>query len=173
MKLKKFSYKKVISTNLTAIRLIRVGKLSGFVTSEIQSKGRGQRGNKWISKYGNIFISVFFSINQKISIQNITKKNLNIVKKIIRKYVNKKIEIKRPNDILIEKSKVCGILQETLFKDESKYLIIGVGINLANTPYIPNYPTTYLNKYSKKKINKLRIINDLKLIFEKNIKNYR
>ena len=122
MKLKKFSYKKVISTNLTAIRLIRVGKSSGFVTSEIQSKGRGQRGNKWISKYGNIFISVFFSINQKISIQNITKKNLNIVKKIIRKYVNKKIEIKRPNDILIEKSKVCGILQETLFKDESKYL---------------------------------------------------
>ena len=65
MKLKKFSYKKVISTNLTAIRLIRVGKSSGFVTSEIQSKGRGQRGNKWISKYGNIFISVFFSINQK------------------------------------------------------------------------------------------------------------
>ena len=61
MKLKKFSYKKVISTNLTAIRLIRVGKSSGFVTSEIQSKGRGQRGNKWISKYGNIFISVFFS----------------------------------------------------------------------------------------------------------------
>ena len=60
MKLKKFSYKKVISTNLTAIRLIRVGKSSGFVTSEIQSKGRGQRGNKWISKYGNIFISVFF-----------------------------------------------------------------------------------------------------------------
>lgn len=173
MKLKKFSYKKVISTNLTAIRLIRVGKSSGFVTSEIQSKGRGQRGNKWISKYGNIFISVFFSINQKISIQNITKKNLNIVKKIIRKYVNKKIEIKSPNDILIEKSKVCGILQETLFRDELKYLIVGVGINLANTPHIPNYPTTYLNKYSKKKINKLRIINDLKLIFEKNIKNYR
>ena len=54
----------------------------------------------------NIFTS--FSINQKISIQDITKKNLNIVKKIIRKYVNKKIEIKRPNDILIEKSKVCG-----------------------------------------------------------------
>ena len=130
MKLKKFSYKKVISTNSTALRLIRVGKSSGFVTSEIQSKGRGQRGNKWISKYGNIFISVFFSINQKISIQNITKKNLNIVKKIIRKYVNKKIEIKRPNDILIEKSKVCGILQETLFKDESKYLIIGVVFTL-------------------------------------------
>ena len=76
MKLKKFSYKKVISTNLTAIRLIRVGNSSGFVTSEIQSKGRGQRGNKWISKNGNIFISVFFSINGKISIQDITKKNL-------------------------------------------------------------------------------------------------
>ena len=160
MKLKRFSYK----------RLIRVGKSSGFVTSEIQSKGRGQRGNKWISKYGNIFISVFFSINQKISIQNITKKNLNIVKKIIRKYVNRKIEIKRPNDILIEKSKVCGILQETLFKDESKYLIIGVGINLANTPYIPNYPTNYLNKYSKKKINKIKLINKIKFFFENKYK---
>ena len=62
MKLKKFSYKKVISTNSTAIRLIRVGKSSGFVTSEIQSKGRGQRGNKWISKYGNIFISILIPL---------------------------------------------------------------------------------------------------------------
>ena len=173
MKLKKFSYKKVISTNSTALRLIKIGKSSGFITSELQSKGRGQRGNKWISKYGNIFISVFFSINKKISIKDLTKKNLNIVKNIIKKYVNKKIEIKHPNDILIEKSKVCGILQETIFRDELKYLIIGVGINLENTPHIPNYPTTYLNKYSKKKINKLRIINDLKLNFEKNMKNYR
>ena len=121
MKLKKFSYKKVISTNSTALRLIRVGKSSGFVTSEIQSKGRGQRGNKWISKYGNIFISVFFNKSKDIY-SRYNKKNLNIVKKIIRKYVNKKIEIKRPNDILIEKSKVCGILQETLFRDEFKIL---------------------------------------------------
>ena len=28
--------------------------------SELQLKGRGQRGNKWISKKGNLFMTVFF-----------------------------------------------------------------------------------------------------------------
>ena len=35
-----------------------------------------------------------------------------------------------------------------------KYLIIGIGINIISSPIIENYPTTYLNKYSKKKLIK-------------------
>ena len=62
MNLKKFLFKKVKSTNNTAIRLIRYGNDNGIVSSETQTKGKGQRANKWISNKGNLFISIFFKI---------------------------------------------------------------------------------------------------------------
>jgi len=171
MKLKKFNFKKVKSTNNTAIRLIRRGIDSGVVSADVQTKGKGQRGNKWISKKGNLFISIFFKVNSKLSLKKITTINLSILKKIISNQIVGKIYIKLPNDILIYKKKVSGILQEIMYKNNSKYLIVGIGINVISSPNIRNYPTTYLNKYSKKKINKIRILNKIKLNFEKKYNN--
>jgi len=171
MKLKKFNFKKVKSTNNTAVRLIRRGIDSGVVSANVQTKGKGQRGNKWISKKGNLFISIFFKVNSKLSLKKITNINLSILKKIISGQIVGKIDIKLPNDILIYKKKVSGILQEIMYKNNNKYLIVGIGINIINSPNIRNYPTTYLNKYSKKKINKIRILNKIKLNFEKKYKN--
>ena len=171
MKLKKFNFKKVKSSNNTAIRLIRRGIDSGVVSADVQTKGKGQRGNKWISKKGNLFISIFFKVNSKLSLKKITNTNLLILKKIISSQITRKIYIKLPNDILINKKKVSGILQEIMYKNNNKYLIVGIGINVISSPNIRNYPTTYLNKYSKKKINKIRILNKIKLNFEKKYKN--
>ena len=171
MKLKKFKFIKVKSTNNTAIRLIRSGIDSGVVSADVQTKGKGQRGNKWISKKGNLFISIFFKVNNELSLKKITTINLSILKKIISSQILGKIYIKLPNDILIYKKKVSGILQEIMYKNNNKYLIVGIGINVISSPNIRNYPTTYLNKYSKKKINKIRILNKIKLNFEKNYKN--
>jgi len=171
MKLKKFNFKKVKSTNKTAIRLIRSGIDSGIISADFQTKGKGQTGNKWISKKGNLFISIFFKVNSKLSLKKITTINLSILKKIISNQIVGKIYIKLPNDILIYKKKVSGILQEIMYKNNSKYLIVGIGINVISSPNIRNYPTTYLNKYSKKKINKIRILNKIKLNFEKKYKN--
>ena len=171
MKFKKFNYKKVKSTNNSAIRLIRRGIDNGVVSADVQTKGKGQRGNKWISKKGNLFISIFFKVNNQLSIKKITTINLSILKKIISSQIVGKIYIKLPNDILIYKKKVSGILQEIMYKNDSKYLIVGIGVNLISSPNIINYPTTYLNKYSKKKINKIRIIHKIKINFEKKYKS--
>ena len=170
MKLKKFNFKKVKSTNNTAIRLIRNGIDNGVVSAEVQTKGKGQRGNKWISKKGNLFISIFFKDNSKLSLKKITSINLSILKKIISSQISGKIYIKLPNDALIYKKKVSGILQEIMYKNNNKYLIVGIGINIVSSPNIINYPTTYLNKYSKKKINKIRMINIIKINFKKKYK---
>ena len=105
MKLTKHVFKKVRSTNDTAIRLIKKGVKKGIVISEIQTKGRGQRGNKWSSKKGNLFMTVFFEISKKLSLNKIIKFNILIIKKVIEKATNSIITIKKPNDILIEKKK--------------------------------------------------------------------
>ena len=111
MKLKKYLYKKVESTNNVALRLIKQGNQRGIILTDEQTKGKGQRKNKWISIKGNLFLSVFFEISKKISLSKIINLNLKIIKKIIYKKINTLILIKKPNDILINKKKVCGIIQ--------------------------------------------------------------
>ena len=113
MKLKITKFKSIKSTNDESIKLIQSGKVtSGLVFAEIQTNGRGTMGKKWISKKGNIFISIFFKVNfTKIKIENFLIINANIIKKILKKYTKKKIIIKKPNDLLIENKKICGILQ--------------------------------------------------------------
>ena len=169
MRLKKYFYKKVESTNNVALRLIKKGNTRGIILTDQQTKGKGQRKNKWISMKGNLFVSVFFEISNKISLSTIINLNLKIIKKIIHKKINSLIKIKKPNDILINQKKVCGILQETIFKQNRKYLIVGIGINVSSSPNIKNYPTTFLNYYSNKRINRFELFKEFKLQYEKKL----
>ena len=173
MKLKKFLFNKVKSTNDVAIRLINKNFKKGIIMSESQSMGRGQRFNNWISKKGNLYISIFFQINEKITLKKIIKKNLNIIQKILKKKINLVTTIKEPNDILVNKKKICGILQEIIFKNNCKFLIVGIGINIANSPRIDNYETTHLNNYSIKKINKIELFNEIKKKYEENLEYFK
>lgn len=171
MKIKKFEYKIVNSTNNTALRLIkRTNYQFGMVTAISQKLGKGQYGKKWISYKGNLFVSFFLKIqNQNLNFEKITKFNCELIRKLLSRFYKKKISIKPPNDLLINGKKICGILQESIIKDEQQYLIIGVGINLIKSPYIKGYPTTNLFELIKKKIDKNEFQNKLKSIFEKNI----
>ena len=51
---------------------------------------------------------------------------------------------------------------------DSKFLIVGIGINIRKSPKIKNYPTTNLYDLTNKHFNKREIENKLKLIFETN-----
>ena len=171
MKIKKFKFKKVKSTNNTAIRIIKKTHCKhGMVISEFQTSGKGQYGKKWISHKGNLFVTFFHELNKiKLSIATITKLNCLLIKKLISKYTNKKIFYKKPNDLLIEKKKICGILQEIIFIKNRKYLITGIGININKSPYIKNCPTTNLNELTNKHMKIEEIEKSLKQIFEKNL----
>ena len=63
MKLKKYLFKNVKSTNNTAIRIIKNSNYkSGMVISDKQIRGKGQYGKKWISYKGNLFVSFFYEL---------------------------------------------------------------------------------------------------------------
>ena len=99
----------------------------------------------------------------------ITKINCLLVKKLLSKFTRKKILFKKPNDLLIDKKKISGILQEVILIKEKKFLINGIGINIVNNPNIRNYPATNLQEVTKKSISKSIIENKLKQLFEKNL----
>jgi BirA family transcriptional regulator, biotin operon repressor / biotin---[acetyl-CoA-carboxylase] ligase len=170
MKFKKFKFKKVKSTNNTAIRIIKNSNCKyGVVMSDIQTTGRGQYGKKWISHKGNLFVSFFYELkNINLSISRLTKINCLLVKKLLTNYYKKTITFKKPNDLLIQKKKISGILQETVSIFDNKFLIVGIGINIAKSPIIKNYPTINLDELTNKTNNKSIIENKLKLVFEKN-----
>ena len=170
MKFKKFFYKKVNSTNDLAIKKIKTGIAQGIIVADYQKKGRGQHGKKWLSFKGNLFITIFFKIKHNINIKKITILNCKIIKKILLKYIKKTISIKAPNDLLINKKKICGILQEIKFNNEAKFIVIGVGINLIKNPKIKNYPTTNILRETGFKVKKNDLIKNIEKNYISNLK---
>ena len=168
MIIKNFNYKCVNSTNDIAINLIKQKNIkAGFVLAEKQKKGRGQRGKKWISYKGNLFVSIFFSLDKiNLTLKQLTKFNADLIIKLISHYYKKKIKLKSPNDILINRKKICGILQETIKKNNIQYLIVGIGLNLVNSPQINKYPTTNLYDLTNSKISVNIISKELKDMYK-------
>ena len=174
MKFKILRFKRLRSTNDTAIRIIQNSSLKyGMIIAENQSHGRGQYGKKWLCFKGNLFVSFFYSLeNLNLTLSQITKLNCMLVKKIISKYYKKRITYKKPNDLLIKGKKISGILQETINKNNKKFLIVGIGLNLKKNPIISNYPTTNLNDLINKEVSKKKIEIELKNVFEKNLNKF-
>ena len=68
---------------------------------------------------------------------------------------------------MIGQQKVCGILQETINHKEKNFLIVGIGINTLTSPNINELKTTYLSKFSIKKVDNNMILDDVKKTYEK------
>jgi BirA family transcriptional regulator, biotin operon repressor / biotin---[acetyl-CoA-carboxylase] ligase len=168
MKLKKFNFKKVNSTNDLAIRIIKnTNNKSGIVIAEKQNKGRGQYGKKWVSYKGNLFVSIFFSLKKiNLTLKELTKINCLLVKKLLLFFYKGTIIIKDPNDLLINNKKISGILQETLSKSGETFIVVGIGINLIKNPIIKNYPATNLLDLTNIKLDSNNVALKLKKIYE-------
>ena len=169
MKLKKFNFKTVNSTNDRAIKIIKNSNNKfGIVIADKQNKGRGQYGKKWTSYKGNLFVSIFFPIDKiKLSLSELTKINCLLVKKLLSIFYKDKISIREPNDLLINSKKISGILQERLSKSGETFIIVGIGVNLIKSPNLKKYPTTNLFNLINVKINSYNATLKLIKIYEK------
>ena len=141
MKFEIFKFDSVTSTNDVAINLIKEKqKEFGCVYARIQTKGRGTRGRKWISDEGNLFVSLFFPLDEDFPPFNeFSTINPIIISSVIKKFSNnKKISLKFPNDVFLNEKKICGLLQELITLKKRKFLVIGIGVNIISKPKIKN-----------------------------------
>ena len=169
MKVKLLKFKRVKSTNDVALKLTQKNN-SGptMIVSETQTHGRGTMGKKWISQKGNVFISIFFEINQKqINFKQFAILNAYILKLVISKFIKKKIRIKWPNDLMYNKDKLCGILQEVLCINKKNFLIVGIGLNTNNDPKNKSFSSTSLKNIIKKDLDNRIVIKMIKEKYEK------
>ena len=174
MKISLKKFKIVKSTNDTALKLIKK-KISKptLIISERQTGGRGRIGKKWVSKKGNLFITIFFKLNQKnINFKQFAILNALLLKKIISNKISKKIKIKWPNDLLFEKNKFCGILQEVVKFNKFDFLIVGIGLNTNVAPQNKSFKSTSLKNIVNKNILKSIIISYENFLKETEIKSF-
>ena len=171
MKFEIFKFENVTSTNDVAINLIKEEqKEFGCVYAGIQTKGRGTHGRKWISNKGNFFVSIFFPLkNNYPPFNEFSIINPIIISGVIKRFCEKKnIKLKFPNDIFVNRRKICGILQELITINSKKFLIIGIGINIVSNPKINNkYQATNILLETKKKPTITEIIDLIISSYEK------
>ena len=155
IKIEKF----LTTKNIRSVYLEKVGSTMNDIKKYIgdnnicmiadeQKEGIGRRGNKWISPKGNIYLSFLFNYN--LSIQDhfiFTAITANSIINFLSMFINENINIKWPNDISINDSKIAGIITEIVEKNNTKYIIIGIGINIIESPEISNYKTCCLKDY--------------------------
>ena len=169
MKIKLIKFKKVKSTNDIALRLIKKGNIKPtIITSEKQTNGRGTMGKKWISKKGNLFISIFFEMSKKkINFRQFSILNALILRKLISNFISENIQVKWPNDLLYKKKKICGILQEVINYNDKDFLIVGIGLNTNHSPKNKNFLSTSLKNIKINKVDNKKILIIIREKYEK------
>ena len=101
------------STNDVAIKKAKHGLPEGssYLAYE-QTSGRGRNNNQWESKQGNLFLSTIFRPTMsKVNWHQLSLIiSLSIIETLIALGLDKsKIELKWPNDVLVQKNKISGI----------------------------------------------------------------
>ena len=144
-----FYFMESVDSTMSEIKKLSV-KRNICVMANEQKKGFGRRGTIWESPKNNVYISILSK--NILPIENHFLNNAfitNMICNVIENICNIKTQIKWPNDILINKEKISGIISEIFNINNDKYINTGFGVNIVSSPKIENYPTTNINKYNK------------------------
>jgi BirA family biotin operon repressor/biotin-[acetyl-CoA-carboxylase] ligase len=123
--MKIYRYLEVESTQKIAKKLIDsgIGERSVIVADK-QTEGRGRLERTWISPKGGLYCSIILGINRMLPIIS------GVVITAGFKKININALIKWPNDIIVNKKKIAGVLIETY----KGLAIVGIGINVQSAP---------------------------------------
>ncbi len=172
---KEIVYKEVTdSTNADVRRMAEDGAKEGLlVVADGQTLGKGRRGRAWESPKGtNLYFSVLlkpdFSPDKASMITLVVAYSVAMV---IRKNTGLDAKIKWPNDIVVGKKKVCGILTEmSMERDYIHHIVVGVGINVNEEGFpeeIADMATSLKNEKGSL-ISRANLLSDILSQVEKN-----
>ncbi|WP_024658740.1 bifunctional biotin--[acetyl-CoA-carboxylase] ligase/biotin operon repressor BirA [Pseudomonas syringae USA007] len=128
------TYDSIDSTNAEASRLIALGApMPLLVVAEQQTAGRGRRGRKWVSPFAeNLYYSLVLRIDGGMrQLEGLSLLVGLAVMNVLRDMGVQGAGLKWPNDVLVGRQKIAGILLE-LIGDPADvcHVIIGIGVNV-------------------------------------------
>ncbi|MDP9711605.1 UNVERIFIED_ORG: BirA family biotin operon repressor/biotin-[acetyl-CoA-carboxylase] ligase [Pseudomonas fluorescens] len=122
------------STNAESLRAVDRGRVAPFlILAERQSSGRGRRGRKWVSPFAeNLYYSLVLRIDGGMrQLEGLSLVVGLAVMQTLRAFGVPGAGLKWPNDVLVGRKKIAGILLE-LVGDPADvcHVVLGVGINV-------------------------------------------
>ncbi len=173
-----FHYEKIDSTQKEIWRRVEKNDIENgtIIMADVQSSAIGTHGRTWhTEKNNNIAFSFVLFPNCNIDkLNNLTYKIAEILTEIFESKYNVKLDIKLPNDLMINNKKVGGILTETKLQGTFvKSMVIGIGINTNSNEEakeIENISTSIKSEFNID-INNYDVIKEFCNIFENVIIN--
>ncbi len=126
-------YKEIDSTSIYAKKIAMNENNGKIIIAEVQTNGIGTKGRKWYTgSEKNIAMTIILKPTCKISeLDNLTIRIAEIIKESVEELYGYKLNIKIPNDLLLNNKKIAGILTEvSTIGEKINYLLIGVGFNV-------------------------------------------
>ncbi len=127
-------FRETASTNELVERLARDGVAEGAVViAEEQSQGRGRLGRTWVSPAGqSILMSVLLRPN--LGPQEVTQLTImaaTAITRAIQRVSGVRAAIKWPNDVVMGRLKLAGVLTEMNAEPERvRHVVLGMGLNV-------------------------------------------
>ena len=152
------------STNDLARELGEQGFPQGtWVSSRIQTRGRGRLGRTWQSMPGSLFLSMLARIPDPTLWSWIPLTAAVAVCETLTAHgFSGEVRIKWPNDIFLAGSKAGGILCEGLSGPSGQFVVIGLGLNCMHSPKGLDQPTAFFGIEDVDAF-RLRVVDFLKL----------
>jgi BirA family biotin operon repressor/biotin-[acetyl-CoA-carboxylase] ligase len=142
------------STNDIVWQHINDGQLTPMVCfAETQTAGRGRRGDQWQSPAtGNLYFSLYWPF-----VADLAQSGLSIaigisLINVLKSEGIKDLQLKWPNDVLVNRQKLAGILVESRF-GKTQNTVVGVGLNFklpTETQKLINQPATSIQQIRKR-----------------------
>ena len=127
-------FNEVSSTNTLAKKFAAEGAAEGtIIVAEHQSEGRGKPGRTWESPPGK---NLLFSLILRPTLSAaeaplLTQIACRSIAAVLRNQYGLKPVFKRPNDVLVDGKKICGILTETSSSGRKlEAVVVGIGLNV-------------------------------------------
>lgn len=145
------------STNLYAQERIKSKKITTncVIVAKHQTVGKGQRGSRWSSNYGeNMLISFvlfpeFLMVEDAFYLSKITSLALF---DFVCSMTEGQVKIKWPNDLYVQNKKIAGILIENnIIGSKISSSVLGIGLNVNQMEFDQNLNATSLSLENKKK----------------------
>tara|TARA_B100000579_G_scaffold437715_1_gene468555 strand:+ start:134896 stop:135645 length:750 start_codon:yes stop_codon:yes gene_type:complete len=158
-----YIFEELTSTMDKSKEMIERGvEVGTIIMAKKQTNGRGSNNREWISDGNDALFSIILDtpISKVNLIPIITAYSILLT---IESYTRRKINIKWPNDVLIDGKKVSGVLIENFINEDSNKTILGVGINI-NSHHKESknfiYPSISLKEILKRNIDVLDVLNE-------------
>ena len=192
---KNIEYFKIIdSTQTEAKKNVNQYSNGTVIIADIQTNGKGTHGRSWYTETNNIAMTIILKpkifqdylidseeieLSKSIKVKQLEGFTISIaedIKKAIKDLYNIDLNIKLPNDLLLNNKKICGILTEiTTFKEKVKEIFVGIGFNVNENNFseeILNIATSLYKETNKKYVIEdiiCKIIENIEKDFEKRI----